>query len=165
MLAVVWITPVEFGCAHKQPNAAIGDQVSHQKRSLLVAEIRALRGSEHWNDFDVLDWDAYLTVAKKMLSVDEFELRDAFKACDLVDDQDKLFLLNRLIFDSSGKHPEFFGWYHVPKNFPGEIYQWPVQWMGDRPEFFSTALAFDGKPYNGLTDYLQRKECLPLRQL
>jgi hypothetical protein len=163
-LSLAWLTFLT-GCSCKQEGGVATPRKVQESVSSLVTEIRALKGSEHWNTFADLQWNAYLAAAKRMLSLTESELYNVFSDCNTEEDQDKLFLLNRLLFEANGNHPEFFGWYQVPRAFPGEIYEWPIQWRNNRPEFFSTGLAIDGRPYNGLADYLQRKECLPLRKL
>lgn len=141
-------------------------------------------GLEAWSnegDFSKNTWEAYKKAAvmvqrskNEMIeqSISDFLSMVVPREFKGLDDESKLFILFRLVFDLPENAPvserrSFKGWTNWPKaNSDGEVnIAWPVRWNNGEPFIEAKYEGSEGRPYNALAEFRHFRNKYNFRQI
>jgi hypothetical protein len=145
--------------------------------SSLTAAFRTLAPWTQADDLSSAEWDRYLSVAGEVARADPADVEPALaeflgerSGFEAAEDETRLFLLLRVVFDLPEQAPEserrsFKGWVNwPPPDADGNVsLSWPITWDAGRPTLVAPYEGSEGRPYNAVGEYRHFLERFPFR--
>jgi hypothetical protein len=131
------------------------------------------------DDLSSAEWDRYVAVAGEVERADPAEVDNALdellgdgSGFEAEDDETRLFLLLRVVFDlpetaRESERRSFKGWVNwPPPDANGNVsLSWPITWEAGRPALVSPYEGSEGRPYAAVAEYRHFLASYPFRAL